>query len=150
MHRKGLTAKGVILALLFGASSLVAQQPQQPQPTVTQAGQPTMSELMARGQVEGQSAAESVGTGGWMAGGVVTGLLTGLIGTVVIWAVAGSSDVSVPADRRIYIVEQPAVYQQSYQAGYGQQYGPDAQVLAPAEVRAEVVRRLRLAARAQV
>ena len=75
---------------------------------------------MAKGQVEGQAAAQVVGTGGWVAGGVVTGVLTGLIGTAIIWAVAGSSDASVPADRKLLIAEQPSVYQQSYEAGYGQ------------------------------
>jgi hypothetical protein len=110
------TLKGVVLALVFGASSLLAQQ-QQPS-AVTQSG--VASDVMAKGQLDGQSAAQSVGTGGWMAGGVVTGLFTGLIGTAVIWAVAGSSDVSVPADRRVQIANEPPTYQQSYESGYGQ------------------------------
>ena len=111
------TWKGVVLALVFGASALLAQQ-QQPS-AVTQSGAPT-SDVMAKGQLDGQAAAQSAGTGGWMAGGVVTGLFTGLIGTAVIWAVAGSSDVSVPADRRVQIANEPPTYQQSYKSGYGQ------------------------------
>ena len=115
MFRKSV--KGVVLAILFGASSLLAQQDKQA--AVTQAGQPTAAELMAKGTLDGQTAAQNVGTGGWMAGGVVTGLFTGLIGTAVIWAVAGSSDVSVPADRKITIANETATYQQAYEAGFG-------------------------------
>jgi len=118
MFRKRLSAKGLVLAILFGASSLMAQQTQPA--AVTQSGTPSNSELMARGRLDGQSAAQQVGIGGWMTGGVVTGVFTGLIGTVVIWAVAGSSGVSVPADRRVSIADQPATYQQSYEAGYSE------------------------------
>ena len=118
MPRKRLTAKVVNLAILFGASSLFAQQSQPA--GATQAGTPTVADAMAQGRLDGSVAAQSVGTGGWMAGGVVTGLLTGLIGTAVIWAVAGSSDVSVPADRRLQIASQPPTYQQSYEAGFGE------------------------------
>lgn len=118
MFRKRVTATTVVLALLFGASSLVAQQTQPA--AVTQSGTPSAAEVMARGRLDGTSAAQGVGTGGWMAGGVVTGLLTGLIGTAVIWAVAGSSDVSVPADRRLQIAGQDATYQQQYEAGFGE------------------------------
>ena len=118
MLQKRVTPKVVVLALLLGASSLVAQQTQPA--GVTQAGSASASEAMAKGRMDGQAGAQSVGTGGWMAGGVVTGLLTGLIGTAVIWAVAGSSDVSVPADRRLQIVNEPATYQQSFEAGYGE------------------------------
>ena len=118
MLRKRFTAKGLVLALLFGASSLMAQQTQPA--AVTQSGNASSSELMARGRMHGQAAALQVGTGGWMTGGVVTGVFTGLIGTVVIWAIAGSSDVSVPADRRVAVADEPATYQQSYEAGYGE------------------------------
>lgn len=118
MLRKRVTATTLVLAILFGASSLLAQQSQPA--GATQAGSPSASEVMAKGRLDGTTAAQSVGTGGWMAGGVVTGLLTGLIGTAVIWAVAGSSDVSVPADRRLQIAEQPATYQQQYEAGFGE------------------------------
>jgi hypothetical protein len=112
-----VSTKTVVLALLFGASSLLAQQAQ---PSgVTQAGA-SNTEVMAKGRLDGQTSAQSVGTGGWMAGGVVTGLFTGLIGTAVIWAVAGSSDVSVPADRRLQIADHPPTYQQAYEAGYGE------------------------------
>lgn len=118
MLRKRVTATTLVLAIFFGASSLLAQQSQPA--GATQAGSPSASEVMAKGRLDGTTAAQSVGTGGWMAGGVVTGLLTGLIGTAVIWAVAGSSDVSVPADRRLQIAEQPATYQQQYEAGFGE------------------------------
>ena len=118
MSRKRTTARAVVLAMLFGASSLLAQQSQPS--AVTQAGTPSAAELMARGRLDGTNAAQGVGTGGWMAGGIATGVLTGLIGTVVIWAAAGSSDVAVPADRRVQIADQPATYQQQYESGYGE------------------------------
>jgi hypothetical protein len=118
MFSRKLTTRATILAILFGASSLLAQQ-QQPA-GATQAGMPSAAEIMAKGRLDGTSAAQSVGTGGWMAGGVVTGLFTGLIGTAIIWAVAGSSDVSVPADRRVQIADQPPTYQQQYEQGYGE------------------------------
>ena len=101
----------LLLALLFGASSILAAQ--QPAPT---AGQ----EELARGRLDGQVAAQAIGTGGWFIGGVASGVLTGLIGTTVIWIAAGSTDVSVPADRRLQIVNQTAVYQQAFESGYGE------------------------------
>lgn len=117
MLRKRITARVLVLSLLFGASSLFAQQAQ---PSgVTQAGA-TSAESMARGRLDGQTAAQSKGTGGWMIGGVVTGVTTGLVGTVIIWAVAGSSDVAVPPERRVQIANEPPTYQQSYEAGYGE------------------------------
>lgn len=112
-----VSKKTLVLAILFGASSLLAQQAQPS--AVTQAGA-SNTEVMAKGRMDGTTSAQSVGTGGWMAGGVVTGLFTGLIGTAVIWAVAGSSDVSVPADRRLQVADQPPVYQQAFEAGYGE------------------------------
>jgi hypothetical protein len=118
MFQKRITGGAVVLALLFGAGTLVAQQQTQPS-GVTQASVPSAAELMAKGNLDGQTSAQGVGTGGWMAGGVVTGLLTGLIGTAIIWAVAGSSDVSVPADRRVQIAGENATYQQAYESGYG-------------------------------
>src|SRR5687768_17447127 len=118
MLRKRVTATTLVLAILFGASSLLAQQSQPA--GATQAGSPSAGEVMAKGRLDGTTAAQSVGTGGWMAGGAATGLPTGLIGTAVIWAVAGSSEVSVPADRRLQIAEQPATYQQQYEAGFGE------------------------------
>lgn len=115
MFRKRISARTLALSLLFGASSLLAQQAQ---PSgVTQAGN---AEIMAKGRMDGQGAAQTKGTGGWMTGGVVTGLFTGLIGTAIIWAVAGSSDVGIPADRRLQIASEPPTYQQSYEMGYGE------------------------------
>ncbi|HEU4993762.1 MAG TPA: hypothetical protein VFT29_03050 [Gemmatimonadaceae bacterium] len=107
-----------MLALLFGASSLQAQQAQPS--AVTQSSQASPSDVIAKGNLDGQAAARPVGTAGWMTGGVFTGLLTGLIGTVVIWAVAGNSDVNVPADKRSLIAGESATYQQAYQAGFGE------------------------------
>src|SRR4051812_25752878 len=100
-------ASALLFAALLGSNSLRAQQQQASgiQPSITN---PT--EVMARGHLDGETAATNVGTGGWMTGGVVTGVLTGLIGTAVIWAIAGSSDVNVPADRKLLIASESAVY----------------------------------------
>lgn len=121
MHHKAVNAKAILLAILFGASSLFAQQSNPAGVTQASASaSASTAELTAKGQLDGQAAAQSVGTGGWMGGGVVTGLFTGLIGTAVIWAVAGSSDVSVPADRKVTIAAEPSVYQSAYESSYGQ------------------------------
>lgn len=59
--RKRIAAKVIVLALIFGASSLLAQQPQPS--AATQSGQAS-SEIMAKGRLDGTAAAPSVGTGG--------------------------------------------------------------------------------------
>lgn len=105
----------LILALLFGASSLLRAQATGPS-----TGTGGTAEEMARGRLDGQVAAQNVGSGGWFIGGVATGALTGLIGTAVIWVAAGSSDVSVPADRRLQIINQNSIYQQSFESGFGE------------------------------
>lgn len=63
MFRKRTTATTVVLAILFGASSLLAQQ-SQPAGAV-QAGTPSASEVMAKGRLDGTTAAQGVGTGGF-------------------------------------------------------------------------------------
>lgn len=108
-----------VLSLAISAGSLRAQQ-SNPVAVTQASADVSTAELTAKGQVDGQAAAQNVGTGGWMAGGVVTGLVTGLIGTAVIWAVAGSSDVSVPADRKLEIASQASTYQRGYETAYGQ------------------------------
>src|SRR5687768_12384200 len=96
------------IVLFFTSSELSAQQAQ---PSgVTQASVASASEIMARAQIEGQSAAQAPGTGGWFAGGFAGGLVLGLIGTAIVtWGIAGNSDVSVPADKKIAIANEPAV-----------------------------------------
>src|SRR5690606_2761472 len=51
---------------------------------------------MDEGPLEGERAAEVVGTNGYFAGGFVSGLALGLIGTGIAWTVAGSSEVAIP------------------------------------------------------
>jgi len=75
--------------------------------------------LIAQAQTEGALAATNVGTGGWFAGGFASGVVLGLIGTGVTWAIAGSSDATLPADRRLLIANRPTAYQQFYEKSYG-------------------------------
>jgi hypothetical protein len=113
------------IALALTAVSLVAAptiaRAQQTQPSaVTQSGVPSTADVMLKGQLSGQSNAQTVGTGGWFAGGFASGLVLGLIGTAVTWAVAGSSDVSLPPDRRLQIANESTAYQEGFQAGYAE------------------------------
>ena len=111
MVMRTLVASMGMLAMTSVMTPLHAQQPQ-PAPSAE-------SEVMARGQVDGTAAAGERGTAGWTAGGVASGLVAGLIGTAIIYVVANNSDVSVPADRRVQIAGQPALYQQGFESGYG-------------------------------
>lgn len=109
------------VAGLLVAAPLSAQQ----QPAPQQSGQPapaasTEAELIARAQLDGQNAAMNVGTGGWATGGFVSGLFVGLIGTGVTWAMAGSSNVELPPDKRLQIASSPASYQQLYERAFAE------------------------------
>ena len=105
--------------LVFAAATFLAVAPAHAQ--VQQASAPAPSadaELMARAQLDGKAAAATVGSAGWFGGGFVGGLVAGLIGTGVTYAIAASSNVEVPAERRLLIVSQPATYQQMFEKGY--------------------------------
>jgi len=116
MGRKPLTIRSLVLALLFSASSILVAQ--QPGPSgVQQAGIPAEM-IMAKGRMDGQMAAQNVGTGGWLAGGVASTFVLPPIGTGIIWVAAGRKDVSVPADRRLQLVNEAPTYQQAFKVGY--------------------------------
>lgn len=106
-------------ALLLWAAPLAAQQAQSPVVATSATPAPeNATERVARGSVDGQSAAGAAGTGGYFAGGFVSGVFLGLIGTGITYAVAGSSAVELPADRRVAIAGESSTYQQAYEKAY--------------------------------
>lgn len=98
-----------VLALVLAPSVAPAQQ--------VKAGVPNP---MAEGALEGQRAAEVVGTNGYFAGGFVSGLALGLIGTGIAWAVAGSSDVSIPASAQAMIQPNGPEWVYGYQTAFAE------------------------------
>jgi hypothetical protein len=71
-----------LFALLLPAAGMaqVQQQSAPPQPASL------TPDALSRAQLEGQTAAMNVGTGGWFGGSLVSGVFLGLIGTGVSWA----------------------------------------------------------------
>ena len=107
-----------LFVLLVPTAPLFAQQEQQA--AVKQSGDATAVDGITKGRLEGEVAAQRVGTGGWFVGGFASGLVLGLIGTAVIYVAAGNSDTAVPPDRRLVIANQPSHYQQAFEVGYGE------------------------------
>jgi hypothetical protein len=104
------------LALVLIPAAVTAQQPvQQAAPDSATAAALAM---LAQAQLAGQTAAMSVGSGGWFGGGFVSGVFLGLIGTGVSYALASSSSAELPPDRRLTITSQPLAYQQAYEKGF--------------------------------
>lgn len=120
----------VLLGLALGsADTLSAQAPVAGPPpnSPTAAGEvatpvPSVApaDAMARGMMDGKAAAQGVGTGGWLAGGIASGVALGLIGTGIIFAVASSSGVELPPERRVAMSSagETPVYQQAFQQEY--------------------------------
>lgn len=75
---------------------------------------------MAEGALEGQRAAEMVGTSGYFAGGFISGITLGLIGTGIAWAVASSSDVSIPASTQAAIQANGPEWVYAYQTAFAE------------------------------
>ena len=92
-------------------SASIVQQSGQPAP-------PSDLELLARAQLQGETAGGAVRTRGWFAGGLAGGLVGGFIGTGVAYALASSNDVAVPAEQRLAVSTQSAAYQQFYQRAF--------------------------------
>lgn len=101
-----------VLVCMFATSSLLTAQPQPgtPQP---RAG----ADDTRKGIVDGEAAAQSVGTGDWMFRGAAFGVVP-FAGAAVVRAMAAKSDMSVPADHRLRIAEQGAAYQVAYEYAY--------------------------------
>jgi hypothetical protein len=116
MTRRLLLYPATVLALI--TAPLAAQQPiQQAKPDSAAPAQDT-SALIVHAQADGTASGATVGTGGWAAGGYLTGLVTGIIGVWIARAIAGSSNVELPPDRRLLIASQPVTYQQAYEKSY--------------------------------
>jgi hypothetical protein len=115
MLRHSLLSALTTLSLL--APAVAAQQPaQQGRRDSAAVANPAASSaaLYAQAQADGRLAAASVGTGGWAIGG----FFVGLIGTGVSWALAGSSGVELPPDKRLHLASQPIEYQQAYEKSF--------------------------------
>lgn len=110
-----------LTALALFAPAVAAQQPaQQGRRDSVGVSDPAVASgaLIAQAQSDGRVAAASVGTWGWAIGGFASGFFVGLVGTGVSWAVARSSNVEVPPDKRLLIANQPTTYQQAYEKGF--------------------------------
>jgi hypothetical protein len=109
-------AWSLLAILALAPASATSQQ-------VTQQGAaPTAAsnaELAARASLEGKLAATNAG--GWFGRGVAIGVFTGLIGTVVTYAIAGSSGVELPPEQQLQIAAEPAAYQLMFTKGYADQ-----------------------------
>ena len=107
-----------VATLPLMAAPLHAQQPtQQAKPDSVAVALATPA-LIVQAQADGTKSGRIIGTGGWFAGGFVSGLLLGVIGTGITWALASSSDVQVPPDSRLLIINQPITYQQVYEKSF--------------------------------
>jgi hypothetical protein len=108
----GITRVAAALAVIFvlATAPLVAQEAPAPdRPAAT----------MAAGLNAGTQRAETVGSGGYLAGGFASGLLLGLIGTGITYAVAASSDVSLPPLEMTSIADRSPEYIQGFRTGFG-------------------------------
>jgi hypothetical protein len=114
MTRTMRAAAASALMIVVATTSLVGQEvPTQP----TAPERPAAT--MAAGLNAGTQRAETVGTGGYLAGGVASGVLLGLIGTGITYAVAASSDVSLPPFEMASIADHSPEYIQGFRSGYG-------------------------------
>lgn len=93
VHR--LTAVPVLVAFFLSATGIAhAQSPAAP------AAQPAPSETMSDGLLEGETLAESHGTGGNLGVGLAVGALTGIIGTGIGYFLVGPAPLSAEALQR--------------------------------------------------
>lgn len=97
------------ITLLLPAAGMAQVQQSSPQPAPAVAA-PMTPEALSRAQLEGQTAAMNVGTGGWFGGSFVSGLFLGLIGTGVSYGVAAASNVEMPPEKRLMITNPDPSY----------------------------------------
>jgi len=67
-------------------------------------------DAVSRAQVEGQTAAMNVGTGGWFGGSLVSGVFLGLIGTGVSYGLAAASNADMPPEKKLTITSPDVTY----------------------------------------
>jgi hypothetical protein len=116
MHR--VRRATALLALVVApAAAAGAQHPTQQ--AVPDSATSAALAMLAQAQADGQMAATNVGTGGWFGGGFAGGIILGLIGTGATYAFAASSNVELPADKRLGLVSRPTAYQQAYEKAFG-------------------------------
>jgi hypothetical protein len=108
----------VLAATLLLAPLAAAQEPAQQGKLDSASAAAAAAAALAQGKADGQAAAATVGTESWYFGGFLSGLLVGLIGTGVSYALAASSGVELPPERRLLVSSQAAPYQQAYEKAY--------------------------------
>jgi hypothetical protein len=103
-----------LFALLLPAAGMaqVQQQSAPPQPASL------TPDALSRAQLEGQTAAMNVGTGGWFGGSLVSGVFLGLIGTGVSWGLAAGSNVEMPPEKKLLITSPDASYKAFAEKAY--------------------------------
>lgn len=106
MKRQLMTLAVLVLFTPMVARSQVQQSSAAPVP----AAAAMTPDAVSRAQVEGQTAAMNVGTGGWFGGSMVSGVLLGLIGTGISYGLAASSNVEMPPEKKLTITSPDAAY----------------------------------------
>ena len=108
MRKRQLLAVAAVSLILPGVAGAQVQQSTATTPAMAPAAM--TPEAVARAQVEGQTAAMNVPTGGWFGGSLVSGVLLGLIGTGVSYGIAAASNVEMPPDKKLAITNPDVSY----------------------------------------
>jgi hypothetical protein len=117
MKRKLLNAVALIVVI---PAIAVAQAQQQGMPTNPPTQPAALSpDAVTRAQLEGQTAAMNVGTGGWFGGSFASGVFLGLIGTGVSWGLAAGSNADMPPEKKLTITNPDASYRAFAEKAYG-------------------------------
>jgi hypothetical protein len=103
----GKVFRVLALALVLPAVAAGQAQQQGSSPTTPT---PLAPDALSRAQLEGQTAAMNVGTGGWFGGSLASGVLLGLIGTGVSYALAASSNADMPPEKKVSITNPDVTY----------------------------------------
>jgi hypothetical protein len=106
-----------IAALLVALPTLTVAQVQQ-QGAAAAPPAPLTADAISRAQLEGQTAAMNVGTGGWFGGSLVSGVFLGLIGTGVSWGIAAASNVEMPPEKKLSITNPDVTYKAFAEKAY--------------------------------
>jgi hypothetical protein len=78
----------------------------------------TVTDLIAKGSLDGKVAANSRGTGSYFAGGVGYGVLLGLIGTGIGYVLAGHDNVNLPTNQPFMFSDSSETYRRAFTQAY--------------------------------
>jgi hypothetical protein len=107
------------LVVVVPAAALAQVQQQSTPPTQSTQAAPLSPDAVTRAQVEGQTAAMNVGTGGWFGGSFASGVFLGLIGTGVSWGLAAGSNADMPPEKKLTITNPDPSYRAFAEKAYG-------------------------------